>query len=132
LCELGDPALLATARRIADAVISSARLCPDGVLTEPEFDLSDADRPAFKGIFVRNLAELDRRLPGRPYHSFLQAQARSAVTHARDVILGGVVAVPPRRRRRARDGLPRRRDATRHVPLALGPQRPVLRSPGHV
>jgi predicted alpha-1,6-mannanase (GH76 family) len=75
-----DRSLLATARRIADAVIASPDLSPNGILTEPCQATGDCEPngPAFKGIFVRNLGELDSVLPGHPYRAYLEAQARSA------------------------------------------------------
>ncbi|CAM5732776.1 hypothetical protein SALBM311S_09671 [Streptomyces alboniger] len=39
---------------------------------------------SFKGVFARNLAELDAVLPGRPYRAYLDAQARSAYAHDRN------------------------------------------------
>lgn len=88
----GDPGLLADARKIADAVLSSTLLSPKGILTEPceATNTCDNDGTAFKGIFARNLDELDRVLPRRPYRDYLYAQARSAYTHARNGNLYGV------------------------------------------
>lgn len=86
----GEPDLLLTARRIATATITSPRLSPYGILTEPSenpangYDPSNEDNPSFKGIFVRNLDELDRALPGRPYHGYVQRQARSAARFGRN------------------------------------------------
>jgi predicted alpha-1,6-mannanase (GH76 family) len=77
----GDDDLLATARRIATA--ATTQLSPGGVLTEPG-EQTGADAPAFKGIFARNLGELDRALPGRPYRAYLVRQAESLVAHASD------------------------------------------------
>ena len=81
----GDDELLDVARRIATTATTSAHLSPGGILTEPCED-SDAgdDAPSFKGIFVRNLDELDRVLPGRPYRAYLLRQAESALAFARD------------------------------------------------
>ncbi|HYJ68641.1 MAG TPA: glycoside hydrolase family 76 protein [Nocardioidaceae bacterium] len=42
------------------------------------------DQAAFKGIFARNLAELDDVLPRHPYRSYLRAQAASAYEYARN------------------------------------------------
>ncbi|GAA3935424.1 hypothetical protein GCM10023085_15970 [Actinomadura viridis] len=82
----GDRALLADARRIADAVIASPELSPRGILTEPceAGGTCNADQASFKGIFARNLAELDRVVPGHPYRDYLRAQAASAYANARD------------------------------------------------
>jgi predicted alpha-1,6-mannanase (GH76 family) len=86
----GEASLLATAQRIATATTTSRYLSPGGILTEPCEDPANGyadpgeDAPSFKGIFVRNLAELDRVLPGRPYRDYLRRQAGSAVAHARN------------------------------------------------
>ncbi|MEU6354821.1 glycoside hydrolase family 76 protein [Streptomyces sp. NPDC047072] len=81
----GDRSLLAQARRTADAVVASPALSPAGILTEPcEPDGCGLDGPAFKGVFARNLAELDAVLPGRPYRAYLAAQARSAYAFSRN------------------------------------------------
>jgi predicted alpha-1,6-mannanase (GH76 family) len=78
-------ALLVTARQIADAVISSPSLSPGGILTEPcEASGCGSDGPAFKGIFARNLAELENVLPGHPYQHWLAAQADSAYAFDRN------------------------------------------------
>lgn len=82
----GDPTLLTDARRIADAVIASPRLSPKGILTEPcePGGTCNADQASFKGVFARNLAELDRVVPGHPYRGYLRAQAASAYAHSRN------------------------------------------------
>jgi predicted alpha-1,6-mannanase (GH76 family) len=86
----GDDDLLEVARRIATAATTSAYLSPAGILTEPSENPANGyqgagdDAPSFKGIFVRNLDELDRVLPDRPYRSYLLRQARSALTSARN------------------------------------------------
>ena len=81
----GDGELLGVARRIATATTTSAHLSPGGILTEPgEESGAGDDGPSFKGIFVRNLDELDRVLPGRPYRAYLLRQAESALAFARD------------------------------------------------
>ncbi|MCT9929032.1 glycoside hydrolase family 76 protein [Planotetraspora sp. A-T 1434] len=81
----GDRSLLADARKIADAVISSPSLSPKGILTEPcEVTTCNSDGASFKGIFVRNLSELDRVVPGHPYRSYLLNQARSAYAYDRN------------------------------------------------
>lgn len=76
----GDEEYLNTAKNIADAVVSSAALSPDGILTEPCEAAGDCDsnQEAFKGIFTRNLAELNILLAGRPYDSYLADNAQSA------------------------------------------------------
>jgi predicted alpha-1,6-mannanase (GH76 family) len=81
----GDDELLSVARRIATATTTSAYLSPGGILTEPgEKTAVGDDFPSFKGIFVRNLDELDRVLPDRPYRAYLRRQAESALAFARD------------------------------------------------
>lgn len=81
-----DRGYLTEARRIADAVLASPTLSPDGILTEPcePANSCNADQAAFKGIFARNLDELDRALPRHPYRRYLRAQADSAHAHARN------------------------------------------------
>jgi predicted alpha-1,6-mannanase (GH76 family) len=52
----GSEAPLATAERIADAVMDSRGLSPRGILRDPcEPASCDEDQPLFKGIFVKNL-----------------------------------------------------------------------------
>lgn len=82
----GDDAYLDAARGIADAVVSSASLSPGGILTEScEAGAGcDNNQQAFKGIFARNLAELDARLPDRPYGAYLAGNAEAAWTEDRD------------------------------------------------
>lgn len=80
----GDDALLATARSLADASTSDARLNPGGVLREPcegSADHCGKDGPSFKGIYARNLGELNRALAGRPYDAYLDRQAAAVETH---------------------------------------------------
>lgn len=81
-----DRTYLHWARRIADAVIASDELSPDGHLTEPceHGGTCNEDQAAFKGIFARNLAELERVLPGHRYQRYLRRQARSAHRFARN------------------------------------------------
>lgn len=76
---------LLAARRIAQAVIRSPDLSPDGILREPcETDEScEIDGTSFKGIFVRNLSRLDRALPDHPFRDYLRAQAASIAAHDR-------------------------------------------------
>lgn len=81
-----DRTYLRWARRIADAVIASDELSPNGHLTEPceHSGTCNEDQAAFKGIFARNLAELERVLPGNRYDRYLRTQARSAYRLARN------------------------------------------------
>lgn len=77
----GNGTFLSTAKKIADAVVSSAELSPNGILTEScELTGEDCDnnQQAFKGIFTRNLAELNVLLSGEPYTQYLENNARSA------------------------------------------------------
>jgi predicted alpha-1,6-mannanase (GH76 family) len=82
----GDRGYLIQARKIADAVIASPHLSPNGILTEPceATETCERDGTAFKGIFVRNLDELDRVLRAHPYRRYLRAQADSAYANARN------------------------------------------------
>lgn len=73
-----DQRLLDSARQLATASTSDGGLNPSGVLHEPCEDWPNGcgvDGASFKGIFVRNLAELDRSLPGRPFRTYLARQA---------------------------------------------------------
>ncbi|KAH8691183.1 glycoside hydrolase [Talaromyces proteolyticus] len=87
-----DRSLLETARRIADAVTTSAFLSPNGILTEPceADDSCGSDAPAFKGIFVRNLDELQDVLPGNPYRKYLDVQTTSAYNLDRNSSTGNL------------------------------------------
>jgi len=68
------------ARKIADAATHSTHLNPNGILKEScEAGDCGGDGPSFKGIFVRNLGELDRALQGRPYLAYLKRNADSAI-----------------------------------------------------
>ncbi|MGP3983139.1 glycoside hydrolase family 76 protein [Streptomyces sp. KR80] len=69
----GDAELIQQARRIADA--ATTRLVNNGILTDPcEYECGGESLASFKGVFVRNLGELDRSLSERPYRSFLTRQ----------------------------------------------------------
>ncbi|WP_328674056.1 glycoside hydrolase family 76 protein [Streptomyces sp. NBC_00328] len=74
----GDGSLLATARTLADAAVSSPALTRDGVLTE-SCDVGpascDDNQKQFKGIFVRNLADLAKATGSSTYQGYLQKQA---------------------------------------------------------
>jgi len=81
----GDREYLERARELADASTTSTYLHPNGVLTEPcEADGCGADGPTFKGVYVRNLAELNSALPGRPYQAYLRKQAHTSYVHDRN------------------------------------------------
>ncbi|MET8857750.1 glycoside hydrolase family 76 protein [Streptomyces sp. NPDC004579] len=74
----GDSALLVTARALADAAISSPTLTRDGVLTE-SCDVGSAscddNQKQFKGIFMRNFADLAKATGSSTYQSYVQKQA---------------------------------------------------------
>lgn len=82
----GDGAYLDAARGIADAVLNSTSLSPGGILTESceAGETCDNNQQAFKGIFARNLAELNVQLPDEPYSAYLASNAQSAWTNDRD------------------------------------------------
>ncbi|HVH43934.1 MAG TPA: glycoside hydrolase family 76 protein [Labilithrix sp.] len=75
----GDASLLARATQLADASTRDPHLSPDGVLREPcelfGGEGCGRDGGSFKGSYVRNLAELNRHLNGRPYTTYLKRQA---------------------------------------------------------
>ncbi len=80
----GDESYLARARQLADASTASESLHVDGVLTEPcEPTGCDVNGPSFKGIYVRNLGELNRALEDHPYSDYLAEQASTAYDHNR-------------------------------------------------
>jgi predicted alpha-1,6-mannanase (GH76 family) len=75
---------LARAEAIADAaigqLITPGQAGLPGILTEPDelgTDPKDADRPQFKGVFMRNLYDLNLRSRKPAYTEFIQANARS-------------------------------------------------------
>jgi hypothetical protein len=74
-----DRGLLATARRVADAVIRSPALSPRGVLRKPCEPASscNADQTPFRGIFIRNLSKLHSRVDGAPCRAYLRRNASS-------------------------------------------------------
>ncbi len=75
----GDDRYLERARELADASTGSETLNVDGVLTEPcERTGCDVNGPSFKGIYVRNLGELNRALDDHPYSDYLVDQATTA------------------------------------------------------
>lgn len=74
----GDESYLVRAKQLADASTVNSAIVINGVLTEPcEANNGDCggDGPTFKGVYVRNLGELNAALSGRPYQDFLQKQA---------------------------------------------------------
>jgi predicted alpha-1,6-mannanase (GH76 family) len=84
----GDTSLIDTAGKIATAATQSSLFAPNGILTEPceanGGDDCQADGPSFKGIFARNLGELNRAMNGHPFTTFLQNQATSLTTKDRN------------------------------------------------
>jgi predicted alpha-1,6-mannanase (GH76 family) len=72
----GDPAYLERAKALADASTTSSFLNPDGVLTEPCEPDCGADGPTFKGVYVRNLAELAAATDSGAYLNYLDRQAK--------------------------------------------------------
>lgn len=80
----GDRTYLDRATELADASTTTDALNVDGVLTEPcEPTGCDVNGPSFKGIYVRNLGELNRTLPDHPYSDYLVTQATTAYDNAR-------------------------------------------------
>lgn len=69
-----DSALLPQAQAIADAAMTKL-VTPDGILNEPAG--SGPDLPQFKGIFMRNLAKLNREYPKPDYREFARKNADS-------------------------------------------------------
>jgi predicted alpha-1,6-mannanase (GH76 family) len=81
----GDRAYLTQAKALADASTRSSYLNPGGILTEPcEANGCGGDGPTFKGVYVRNLGELNAALPDRPYQDYLQRQAGAAYAKDRN------------------------------------------------
>lgn len=81
----GDDSYLDHARTLADASTRSEVLNIDGVLTEScEKNGCDINGPSFKGIYVRNLGELNRALKDHPYSDYLVDQANTAHKHDRN------------------------------------------------
>jgi len=82
--DTGDQEYLARARALADASTTAKNLHVDGVLVEPcEATGCDINGPSFKGIYVRNLGELNRALSDHPYSDYLLDQATSSYDHNR-------------------------------------------------
>ncbi|MEU6548323.1 glycoside hydrolase family 76 protein [Streptomyces sp. NPDC046859] len=83
----GESRYLDTARRLADAAVSSPPLTRDGVLTE-SCDVGtascDDNQKQFKGIFVRHLADLADATGSAAYRAYLARQADSVWDRDRD------------------------------------------------
>jgi len=80
----GETAYLRQGEAIADAALSlltsPASAVTPGVLVEPGESATaraDADRPQFKGVFVRNLYDFYRHSPRPGYREFMLRNARS-------------------------------------------------------
>ncbi|WP_152361507.1 glycoside hydrolase family 76 protein [Microlunatus speluncae] len=81
----GDKQYLRTARKLALASTRDRGINPKGILTEPcEAGDCGADGPTFKGVYVRNLAELNAALPGRPFQVYLERQAKTSYAKDRN------------------------------------------------
>ncbi|MGX9885203.1 glycoside hydrolase family 76 protein [Streptomyces sp. NPDC002276] len=74
----GDSSFLTTARTLANAAISSSQLTVGGVLTE-SCDVGSAscddNQKQFKGIFMRNFADLANVTGSSTYRAYIQKQA---------------------------------------------------------
>lgn len=74
----GDSSMLTTARTLADAAMSSSQLTVGGVLTE-SCDVGSAscddNQKQFKGIFMRNFADLAKATGSTTYQAYIQKQA---------------------------------------------------------
>ncbi|MFJ3653953.1 glycoside hydrolase family 76 protein [Streptomyces nigra] len=83
----GERRYLDTARRLADAAVTSPQLTRDGVLTE-SCDLGtascDDNQKQFKGIFVRHLADFADATGSAAHRAYLTRQADSIWTKDRD------------------------------------------------
>jgi predicted alpha-1,6-mannanase (GH76 family) len=82
----GDAALLATARRIGDALTTSTYLNAGGILREPnESNACSGDGVSFKGAAVRGLGVLNAATGGA-YTAYLRRQADSNHARNRDTL----------------------------------------------
>ncbi|WP_235215239.1 glycoside hydrolase family 76 protein [Phaeacidiphilus oryzae] len=85
--DTGDATALATARRLADTAMSSGQLTVNGILTE-SCDLGqgscDDNQRQFKGIFIRNFADLARATGAPAYRDYIRTQADSIWSTDRD------------------------------------------------
>lgn len=82
-----DPALLTTARQLADAAIASPTLSPNGILTEACDTGSgscDDNAKQFKGIFMRYLMDVADTTGAASYRTYAQRQSDSIWTSNRD------------------------------------------------
>jgi hypothetical protein len=82
----GDANVLATARRIGDAMVNSSYLSPGGILREPnESATCSGDGASFKGAAIRGLGVLNAATGGA-YNGYLQRNADSNYTSNRDTL----------------------------------------------
>ncbi|MFE7168256.1 glycoside hydrolase family 76 protein [Streptomyces sp. NPDC057616] len=83
----GTARYLDTAKRLADAALSSTALTRDGVLTE-SCDVGsgscDDNQKQFKGIFIRHLADLAGATGSATYQAYISRQADSIWSTDRD------------------------------------------------
>ena len=86
-----DPELLQLATRIADAAITHL-VTDGGILKEPGEPELNGDGTQFKGIFMRHLAFLYNNAPKKEYREFINHNAESIWTLARqdDNAMGGL------------------------------------------
>lgn len=91
-----DQHLLGEAQSIASAVLSDPRLIKSGILHEPCEPKCGADGSQFKGIFIRNLSELDQTSHSPQYEQFIQRNADSiwSGAHPPDYHLGLIWSAP--------------------------------------
>ena len=84
----GNAALLDTARRLANAAMTSPALTRGGVLTEScdPADTCDDNQKQFKGIFMRYFGELCRVTGAPAYASYAAAQANAIWQNDRDAM----------------------------------------------
>lgn len=84
----GEEKYLDEAKRIVEAVFQSNQLTPNGILTDYGCEPGDCggDVPTFKGVFVRNLGELNRFLAEKPYSEWLKRQADSNWNNNRNTL----------------------------------------------
>ncbi|MFB6726585.1 glycoside hydrolase family 76 protein [Kribbella sp. NPDC056345] len=82
----GDAAVLAKARQLGDAAMSSTLLSPGGILTESCDAAGNCDdnQKQFKGIFMRYLMDLADSTGDASYRTYAQRQADSIWQNDRD------------------------------------------------
>jgi predicted alpha-1,6-mannanase (GH76 family) len=82
----GNPALLTSARRLADAAMTSQTLSPNGILTEScdPAGSCDDNQKQFKGVFMRYLGDLASATGDSGYRAYAQRQSDSIWQTDRD------------------------------------------------